>query len=338
MSCLPLSASLAKSQIFRSPSLAVIRLQISEVGWSAFQLRRFHLRSNDEVALATMFIGFANLAHEMVDTFSSIPRTYRPIETLASILMYGCALTRDIVLGDFTVTVPKYILSIICLAKSRKTSGRCVAGKLVDGPNKGHWIRPVSGRPSGELSEDDRRFENGEFPALFDVINVPMKAVSPHAYQIENHLIDDSFHWAKTGQVAWADILPLVDQIEGPLWENWSSSTSGVNDRVDEPRAANVVKAFGGSLCLIHVTNLTISVSVEGAAFQNAKRKVRGEFQYSGHNYRVAITDPKIENQYFAGKDGDYAVGEALLCMSLGDAYNGYAYKLIAAVFLPPAA
>lgn len=162
-----------------------------------------------------------------------------------------------------------------------------------------------------------------------------MKVASPHAYQIENHLIDDGFYWTKTGAVAWADLLPLVDQINGPLWENWSSSTNGLNDRVDELRAANLVKAFGGSLCLIRVTNLTISVSVEGAAFNNAKRKVRGEFRYSGHDYRVAITDPKIERQYLAGNDGDYDVGEALLCVSLGDAYNGYAYKLIAAVFLP---
>lgn len=162
-----------------------------------------------------------------------------------------------------------------------------------------------------------------------------MKVASPHAYQIENHLIDDGFYWTKTGAVAWADLLPLVDQINGPLWENWSSSTNGLNDRVDELRAANLVKAFGGSLCLIRVTNLTISVSVEGAAFNNAKRKVRGEFRYSGHDYRVAITDPQIERQYLAGNDGDYDVGEALLCVSLGDAYNGYAYKLIAAVFLP---
>lgn len=193
----------------------------------------------------------------------------------------------------------------------------------------------MSGRPSGELSEDDRRFKNGEYPALCDIIRVPMKQASPHAYQIENHLIDDGFYWTKTGEAAWADLLPLIDQINGPLWENWSSSTSGLNDRVDEPRAANVVNAFGGSLCLIRVPNLTISVSVEGAAFNNAKRKVRGAFRYSGHDYRVAITDPKIENQYLAGNDGDYPVGEALLCMSLGDAYNGYAYKLIAAVFLP---
>lgn len=239
--------------------------------------------------------------------------------------------------GDFILAEPSYNSHIVCLANSRKMSGRCIAGKLVDGPNRGNWIRPVSSRPSGELSEHDRRYKNGEYPALRDIISIPMKSPSAHAYQTENHLIHDGYYWAKSGEASWADLLPLVDQVNGPLWENCSSSTSGVNDRVHEARATNVVKAFGGSLYFIRVPNLRISVSVEGAAFNNAKRKVRGEFNYYDHFYRVAITDTRIESKYLANGEGEFDVGEALLCMSLGDAYNGYAYKLIAAVFLPPA-
>ena len=34
-------------------------------------------------------------------------------------------------------------IKIVCLANSRKISGRCIAGKIMD---SGKWIRPVSSR------------------------------------------------------------------------------------------------------------------------------------------------------------------------------------------------
>jgi hypothetical protein len=45
---------------------------------------------------------------------------------------------------------------IICLANSRKLSGRCLAGReFVDGC-AGDWIRPVSSREHEEVSERER--------------------------------------------------------------------------------------------------------------------------------------------------------------------------------------
>jgi hypothetical protein len=46
------------------------------------------------------------------------------------------------------------------------------------------------------------------------------------------------------------------------------------------------------------------------------------------------VTDPVVERQYLAGKDDEYKVGHAILCISLGEPYGGYAYKLIAGVFV----
>ncbi|NEJ82471.1 hypothetical protein GR268_38675 [Rhizobium leguminosarum] len=209
-----------------------------------------------------------------------------------------------------------------------------MAGKIFEGPQKGAWIRPVSERSTAELSELDRRFENGEHPSVGDIIRVPMKAASPHKYQTENHQIDDKFYWRRIAPSDPTKLAQWIDKKSGPLWENHSSSTSGLNDRVDEGRAAASVAAFGGSLCLLQVNDLGIHVAVEGAAFNNAKRKVRGDFSYDGHRYRMAITDPKIEAEYLAKGDGEYHIGKSLVCISLGDEYKGHAYKLIASVFM----
>ena len=60
-----------------------------------------------------------------------------------------------------------------------------------------------------------------------------------------------------------------------------------------------------------------------------------GFWQANGVRYRLAVTDPIVESKYLAGNDGTYDVGNAILCISLGEPYKGYAYKLIAGVIVP---
>ena len=108
------------------------------------------------------------------------------------------------------------------------------------------------------------------------------------------------------------------------LWGTGASSYEFVNNRVIE--TAIVTE----SLYLIHVDELRILVGPKSAEYP--KRIVRGEFQYNQHQYRMSITDPVIESQYLAEKDGCYTVSRSTLCVSLGDAFQGFYYKLIAAV------
>jgi hypothetical protein len=75
------------------------------------------------------------------------------------------------------VMTAKYTKTIICLANSRKRSGRCVAGKEIVAGKIGGWIRPISARPAGELSEGERRLDNGQEPKLLDVIQIAMSRV-----------------------------------------------------------------------------------------------------------------------------------------------------------------
>src|ERR1035438_2085128 len=71
---------------------------------------------------------------------------------------------------------------IVCLANSRKHSGRCVAGKEVLADGYGKWIRPVSARPSAEISEEERRYENGVLARVLDIIRIPIIGATPQLY------------------------------------------------------------------------------------------------------------------------------------------------------------
>ncbi|MBV8458540.1 MAG: hypothetical protein JO122_18225 [Acetobacteraceae bacterium] len=124
-----------------------------------------------------------------------------------------------------------------------------------------------------------------------------------------------------------------MDMVQADLWgTSFGSSYSGINDRVPISNASS----FNYSPRLIEVNDLRIHVSAEGAHFGNMKRKVRGYFTYSGHGYALSVTDPVMETQCLAGPDGWLDIGKALLCVSLGEPHQGYAYKLVAGIILRP--
>ncbi len=65
------------------------------------------------------------------------------------------------------------------------------------------------------------------------------------------------------------------------------------------------------------------------------KRRVRARFKVKGHRYCFSVTDPKVESVALKGEDGESPIPEALLCVSLGEIWNGAAYKLVAAIITP---
>jgi hypothetical protein len=217
---------------------------------------------------------------------------------------------------------------IVCLANSRKHSGRCIAGKEVLADRYGKWIRPVSARPSAEISEEERRYENGVLPKVLDIIRIPIIGATPQLYQSENHVIDAEYYWVKTDELLWIDVKQLVDK-PVPLWTNNDSTYYGLNDRVKVDLAARL----NSSLMLIDPEDLTIKVVTEGAAFGNPRRRVRADFKHVSTYYSLIVTDPVAERALLAKENAEYKPRDTYLCISLGEAHtDGSCYKLVATV------
>ena len=218
----------------------------------------------------------------------------------------------------------RYLKRIICLANSRKMSGRCVAGLELERGRISGWIRPVSSRPHGEISLYDQNLADGSEPSLLDILEIHMLEPCPDGCQTENHLIDDEHYWGKTGVFPRQHLLQYCTA-PNPLWVNGFRSMSGINDRIPEWRA----KSLPNSLVLIEPRQLTIEVR-QG---YGGRKQVRADFRVSGETYNLGVTDPAIERQYSFLGEGQYAYRPpAVACVSIGEPYKGYCYKLVASI------
>ena len=220
---------------------------------------------------------------------------------------------------------------IVCLANSKKMSGRCVAGREVTAAGAGQWIRPVSERPSEEVSENERQYEDGSDPQLLDVIDVPLIRHVPHACQTENWLLDPALYWRRVRRADWNDLQDYVENPSG-LWINGHSTYHGEHDEIPLDEADKL----SCSLFLIRVSSVDLCVFAPSEAFGNPKRRVQARFQHHGVRYSLWVTDPHIEREFLARKDGNYSLGECCLTISLGEPYRTkgaeYRYKLVAAI------
>ncbi len=216
---------------------------------------------------------------------------------------------------------------IVCLANSRKLSGRCIAGREFDGRRAGKWLRPVSAREHEEVSKYERQYEDGADPRVLDMIDIPLVEDRGHGYQSENWLLDDKAYWTKAGRAGWRDLDKLEDPAS-PLWINGHHTSNGLNDQIPVTLAG----ALSHSLRLIHVRGIGLHVFRPGADFGNPKRRIQGRFEYGGDQYWLWVTDAAIEDAYLPKGDGEYKIGDCYLTVSLGEPFREHCYKLIAAI------
>lgn len=216
----------------------------------------------------------------------------------------------------------------MCLANSWKSRGRCVAGlEYVSNSILKGWIRPVSERSSQEVNEEERCYADGEEPELMDIIEITMKKHQPHEYQQENWLIDDQFYWQKEGAFPISALEPFA-KTSGPLWTSGDSSQVGKNDRVRYSYA----KAMSHSLLLIRVESLLIRMTWRRGSRGTKSGQIG--FSFGGIEYALRLTDPvmfNVNRHLRVGESDGVELGPHYLTISLGEPFNQYCYKLVAA-------
>ena len=214
----------------------------------------------------------------------------------------------------------------ICLANSYKHGGRCIAGVEVVPKSEGQmsiarhndgrpcWIRPVSMAENGEIPISlAQGIKVLSLVKLIDVVPCPDKAHTEdvHCSRIEscpnNFEYDEEF------------LSQLVDPVHQSVFYFRGKAIP-----------ATMINRLDYSLMLIHPEKASAYIDEE-----REKSKYRMKFTYYGSNYDFPITDPcfletfKKNPQRYADLNGVY------LTLSLGLEFEGFHFKLVAAV-LPP--
>lgn len=226
--------------------------------------------------------------------------------------------------------------NIICFANSRKSGGRCFAGKEIISKE---WIRPVNLEHSELdlrtecIKEDDCPCKNRkpEVPKLLDIIEINLNTCEIEDHQVENAFVEENKKWKHIGVLSFNEIDDYIDDVE-KLWINNYQTCGRKNDRIPITLKGGVEN----SLVLIEVDELSIVVSLK-ERFGKLVKLVDGKFNYKGVEYILPITDIEIENLCAAKRVGIYTIPRnkrILLCVSLGKEYYGFIYKFIAGVIL----
>ena len=155
------------------------------------------------------------------------------------------------------------------------------------------------------------------------MVDISLVRPEPEACQTENHVIDDTEYWVKVGRLDPA-LLRAAARTEPPLWLDGCHSFSGTNDRIPVEQADQL----STSLDLVYVSDPKIHV-----AQGKTKRQVRVDFRLGSTSYNLVVTDTKVETKYLAGANATHTLeGGYLFCVSIGEPFEGYRYKLAAAV------
>lgn len=220
---------------------------------------------------------------------------------------------------------------IICMANSRKLGGRCIAGLKTDG---GGWVRPVSADQGGALLPHQCRVDDGTEARTLDVIRLDLSGPLPQSYQPENWLVSNKMPWRLISRPAPESLIQIIcsNLVSGP------SLLGNTNDRV--PAVSFSGTSAPSSLALVIPNNPRLRVTRD----VTSRKQVRAIFEISRTYYDLVVTDPVWERKLSNHPEGDYRLTAAglkpddrvLFTVSLGEPFNGYCYKLVAAIILLP--
>ena len=251
------------------------------------------------------------------------------------------------------------VVEMICLANSRKYTGRCVAGLLTkdyEGVGSG-FIRPIGNNQLGILMERHYSFAGGGEAAPLDLIRMEIDQPDTKPHHPEDWIVCPK-RWELLARPAPKDVaVPLLRaHLErGPV-------LGGASAKVDyaDCVARQNTPAAQQSLTLVWAQKLCWAISKGGT--WGTVRKTRVVFQHNGVSYDLPMTDPDMEHDLFHLPPGSGAKGElypldstqsgriagddrVLLTVSLSEPLNdaqevgaksGWCYKMAAGVLVLP--
>ena len=233
---------------------------------------------------------------------------------------------------------------VCILANSVKNNQSCIAGIEMKKDNRGgwqstgRWIRPISHRPNGAISDEESLMKNkNRFPQLFDIIEIPLSAPAHVEGQPEDWLIEERADWLYLGHVDSQESVNALIERPNDLWLQQGMK----RDRVTPEWVAQHDLP---SLYLIEPEVLKIYVQ-ESDYGNGPERSRRAAFRYGGVDYHWGMTDPVASNKHFpdyatrqAGIHAGVSLDCAAICVSLAPAWKGdlapqaYHYKLVAGI------
>ena len=215
----------------------------------------------------------------------------------------------------------------ICLANSYKHGGRCIAGIEIAFNSEGKlvivrhpdgrpcWIRPVSNEPDGaipnEIAQDIKLFS---VIKLKDAIPIDTK---PHVEDTKYSQMECRHgHFVQN-----EELLKLcLDRKHQNIFYFQGKAIR-----------AEMVGRLDYSLMFIHPDNPQVYIDEN-----REKSKYRMKFTYYGSSYDFPITDPVFLEEFKKNPDRYSQLPDLYLTLSLGLEFEGFHYKLVAAVILPP--
>lgn len=217
----------------------------------------------------------------------------------------------------------------ICLANSRKYSGRCIAGIELftgangqlriacDDNNKPKWIRPVTDNELGELSNESVRHIR-----LGDLVEVETTEATTHAtssYQSENTPFE-------LASIVVKDHIDLAAERLKKLSIPEKTPLFGCQKHALPTEKA---VALGHSLQLIQVRNARLHFREQIGRRPQEKL----QFTYNRCIYDLPMTDIEFFEKYLSDNTILEKAQDVYLTVSLSQPYEGKMYKLAAGVF-----
>jgi hypothetical protein len=233
---------------------------------------------------------------------------------------------------------------IVILANSIKRHHRCVAGKEVtwDGAQWriGSWIRPIDRSDAeGAVALNVMRCEDGGFPDVLDIVDVPLLQPANDANHPEDWVLDTGQRWKRAPKFPAAGINLLVDS-PATLWSHPAQPRKvpeGYVSSMPGPASLYLVRPPAKWEFLL----FRDTAWRDGLPTEQKRIRSRLVFSLGGQQHAFDINDPHWGERYCqhvsVPETGSVVVPVAypdaiFLTLSLTPAFKGWHYKILAAV------